>query len=69
MLQALGQAVRSRREAIGLSQEELGHLAGLHRTYVGGVERGERNTTLKCLARLSAALQLPAHDLLRRSGL
>jgi len=65
----LGSAVRARREAVGLSQEELGHLAELHRTYIGSVERGERNITLACLIRLSRALQLVPHELLERAGL
>ena len=69
VLLALGETLRERREAIGLSQEELGHLAGLHRTYVGSLERGERNATLKCIVRICAALQLSPHQLLERSGL
>ena len=68
-LSSLGRAVRTRREALGLSQEELGSLADLHRTYVGSVERGERNITTLCLIRLAKALNMLPSELLERSGL
>lgn len=63
----LGAAIRERREALGLSQEELGDLASLHRTYVGSVERGERNLTLSGIKRIATALQLAAWELLSRA--
>jgi len=69
ILATVGAVVRRRREDLGLSQEELGHLAGLHRTYIGSVERGERNVTLSSLMTICAALQLEPHELLRRSGI
>lgn len=53
---AFGQAVRLRRAALGISQEELADRAGLHRTYVGDVERGERNVSLVNIAKLAKAL-------------
>lgn len=53
---AFGLAVRARREVLGLSQEALGDLAHLHRTYVGSVERGERNVSIKNIFSLAAAL-------------
>lgn len=46
------------REQAGLSQEELAHRACLHRTYVGSVERGERNISLKNIERLAIALNV-----------
>jgi transcriptional regulator with XRE-family HTH domain len=52
----LGARIRKRREKLGLSQEALADHAGLHRTYVGGVERGERNISLINILRLAAAL-------------
>jgi transcriptional regulator with XRE-family HTH domain len=60
-----GEAVRQRRLALGLSQEELAERAGLHRTYVGSVERGERNVSLENIVRLAAALKLNASQLLK----
>ncbi len=48
-LRRLGEQVRSERVRLGMSQEELAHAAGLHRTYVGSVERGERNISVGSL--------------------
>ena len=46
-----GYAIKARREELGLTQEALAGRAGIHRTYVGGVERGERNLSLKNIVR------------------
>lgn len=54
---------RYRREA-SLTQERLAERAGLHRTYVGSAERGERNVSLLAIERLARALGVPARDLL-----
>lgn len=51
-----GIRVRAIREACGYSQERLAELANLHRTYIGGVERGERNISLVNIWRISDAL-------------
>lgn len=51
-----GRRLKELRQQQGLSQEELAFRAGLHRTYVGGIERGERNLTLKNIQRLADAL-------------
>jgi len=51
-----GKAMRKFRTAAGLSQEALADLAGIHRTYVGDVERGERNISVVNMVRLSSAL-------------
>lgn len=51
--------VRACRRARGLSQEALGDLAGVHRTFVGHVERGETNVSIDTLERLAEALQVP----------
>jgi len=48
----------------GLSQEELADIAGLHRTYVGSVERGERNISIDNMERLASALNVRVQDLL-----
>ncbi|MGH9057439.1 MAG: helix-turn-helix domain-containing protein [Acidimicrobiales bacterium] len=62
---ALGQRVRERRRALGVSQEDLGDLAGLHRTYVGHLERGEINPSLLNILKVAAALGIDAADLVR----
>lgn len=54
--QLFGLAVRARRTRLGISQEALADLAGLHRTYIGSIERGERNVTLKNISALARAL-------------
>ena len=66
-LVALGVAVRATRRQIGLSQEALAHAAGLDRSYMGGIERGEHNLTFINLVKLSDALGLPAHELLKNA--
>ena len=53
------QNVREARMQQGFSQEELAHRSGLHRTYVGAVERGERNITLLNAQRIADALGVP----------
>lgn len=58
---------RLRREA-RQSQEELAERAALHRTYVGSIERAERNLSLDNIERLALALQVEPADLLRRPG-
>jgi transcriptional regulator with XRE-family HTH domain len=65
---ALGRATRDLREeqVPHLSQEKLAERAGMHRTYLGGVERGERNLSFEKLLRLAAALDVEASELLRR---
>jgi transcriptional regulator with XRE-family HTH domain len=60
----LGRNLRAYREARGWSQEAFADVLGVHRTYMGGVERGERNLTLKSLERLAAALDVDPLTLL-----
>ena len=52
----------------GLSQESLADLAGLHRTYVGAVERGERNISIDNMERLAVALGYDVVDLLQEKS-
>lgn len=61
---AFGDKVKTLRKDRGLSQEALAHLADLDRTYVGGVERGERNIGLDNIHRIAEALRVKARDLL-----
>ena len=53
---ALGATLRDFRERRGFSQEQLGYAAGLHRTYIGGVERGERNPSFDSIDRILRAV-------------
>lgn len=55
-LAEFGLRIRGARTAMGLSQEQLAHQAGLHRTYIGSVERGERNISLLNILTLAAVL-------------
>lgn len=63
-LSAFGTRVRELRREQGLSQEDLADRADLHRTYVGSIERGERNVALLNIHRLARALGVTARDLL-----
>jgi transcriptional regulator with XRE-family HTH domain len=63
---ALGQAIRELRISTGLSQEAFADRCGLHRTYVGGIERGERNLSFANLLRVASALGLRPSELLLR---
>ena len=60
--------VRRLRVAKGWSQEALAEVCGYHRTYVGGIERGERNITIATLDALAGALGVEPHRLLLREG-
>lgn len=60
----IAELIRARRKSLGLSQEELGDRAGLHRTYIGALERGERNLSVRTLYRVAAALDCRPSDLL-----
>lgn len=57
--------LRSARQGRSLSQEKLAALAGLHRTYVGSIERAERNVSIDNIERLAVALRVDAAELLR----
>jgi transcriptional regulator with XRE-family HTH domain len=62
--QAFGRAVRQLRDEQGLSQEALGQKTGLHRNYVGGVERGELNPSLASISKLARGLDQESSALL-----
>jgi transcriptional regulator with XRE-family HTH domain len=63
-----GRRLRELRRERGLSQEELAFRAGLHRTYVSSVERGERNVALINIERLARALEIDMCDLFPRTS-
>ncbi|CAL60722.1 putative transcriptional regulator [Herminiimonas arsenicoxydans] len=63
--QKYGSRLRFAREALGISQEALAEKAGLHRTYIGQVERGERNISIDNLERLADAVGEQLWEMLR----
>ena len=66
--QILAENIRAYRKLKHLSQEELADMCGLHRTYVGSVERGERNVTLSTLETLAATLGVSIPELLTKKA-
>lgn len=65
----LGEAIRAERIKRTISQENLAFASGLHRTYIGSVERGERNISLVNIVVIANALGLSASELLKKSSL
>ncbi len=63
-----GQRIRVLRQARGWSQEEFAHQVGLDRSYIGGVERGERNISLENICLIADALALPSATLFEHWG-
>lgn len=63
ILREFGLRIQQERRKLGISQEELAYRAGLHRTYIGMIERAERNITLENIKKLADALQLRIKDL------
>lgn len=59
-----GKKVREEREELDLSQERLAGRAGVHRTYIGMIERGEKNITLENIEKIAKALNLPMDKLM-----
>jgi transcriptional regulator with XRE-family HTH domain len=64
-VQDFGDRLRALRKARGHSQEGFAHLVDLDRTYVGGIERGERNPGLKVIIRIAETLDVPVSDLFK----
>lgn len=62
-LQELGRRIRTARSALGFSQEELAYESHIDRSYIGGVERGERNITFNVLCKIAAALRCDMAEL------
>ncbi len=65
----VGQAVRATREQAGLSQDELAWRAGIHRAYMGVIERGEQNITIFKLYQVAKAMGIECSEILEKAGL
>ena len=63
LIKVVGERIRFFRKERGLSQEELAYRAALHNTYIGQVERGEKNATIESLTKISAALDITVAEL------
>ncbi|NHN28545.1 helix-turn-helix domain-containing protein [Paenibacillus agricola] len=61
----LGSRIRALRKANGLTQEQLAERSEIHYSYIGGVERGDRNISVDTLEKLLIALDIPAYELFR----
>jgi transcriptional regulator with XRE-family HTH domain len=64
---SFGQVIRVHREARRLSQEAFADLSGLHRTYISQLEHGHKSPTLRVIARLAAALEVRADELIKQA--
>lgn len=64
VLEKFGERMQKLRKASGISQEELASKLSMHRTYIGMVERGERNPTIRTLYKIAKALKVKSNDLL-----
>jgi transcriptional regulator with XRE-family HTH domain len=67
LLAGLGEAIRDLRDELGLSQERLGLDSGVHRNYIGGIERAERRPTLATVASLAVTLGVRPSELIARA--
>ncbi|OMF28846.1 helix-turn-helix domain-containing protein [Paenibacillus sp. FSL H8-0259] len=63
--ESVGSRIRELRKAKGWTQEQLAEVASLHYSYIGGVERGDRNISLETLEKIIAAFQIPAEEIFR----
>lgn len=68
VLVRLGSTIRARRLALDLSQEALADIAGIDRSHMGKIERGERNVTILNIVRIATALAYTPSELLREAG-
>ena len=64
----VGQRIRNYRTANGLSQEKLAELSGCHHTYIGQIERGEKNATIESIWKIAAALKISLSKLFEKLG-
>ncbi len=61
----IGAKIRQERKKLGYSQDALADKAGLHNTYIGGIERGEKNATVTSMKKIADALEMPLFQLLK----
>lgn len=66
LVKRIGQRIRYYRNQRGHSQEKLAELAGCHPTYIGQIERGEKNATVESIERIARALQVPMSTLFEK---
>ena len=66
IIKILGQRIRNYRTVKGLSQEKLAELAGCHHTYIGQIERGEKNATVESVEKIAAALNVSLSKLFEK---
>ncbi len=67
--QKLGKTIRTSRLSLGYSQENFASVCDLHRTYIGALERGEKNVTLNNIVKIAEALEMTAAALLEKAHL
>lgn len=63
-LEKFASNIRTLRESLGISQEKLAELSGVHRTYIGMIERSERNPSLICIYKIAKGLGVSPKDLI-----
>lgn len=68
LIKRVGERIRFFRKERGLSQEELAYRATLHNTYIGQVERGEKNATIESLVKISTALDITVAELFHKTA-
>ena len=68
IVKVLGKRIRNYRTEAGLSQEKLAELSGCHPTYIGQIERGEKNATVESIERITTALKIPMSKLFEKLG-
>lgn len=64
----IGQRIRNYRTQLGLSQEKLAEMSSCHPTYIGQIERGEKNATLESIEKIASALDIPLSQLFEKVG-
>ncbi len=68
ILQIVGERVRAQRQRLGISQEALAERAGLHYTYIGQIERGEKNASIETMLKLCTALDTTLEKFFEKIG-